>query len=838
MALGSEAAATRAAADTGPAGASAPPSAQAPEELIEIQLRGILESTQTSAGAVCLFDQHQELLRLAVEIGLSDEGCRRLRSVRRGGATTWDMPLHSLLNRRVYLIESAAKNRYVPPLVDDVAMVRAVACIPLYDGSTPVGSLILVALAPRSFGERQIRMLEQPARELVGSIVTMRKRVTVAGPVRAGRPSLSAAGTSPAAVPVAGPTQPGVKTAPGAITAPSASIQVAVDRARAELERLRGRLSEAEDTATKERARADEHAQHLRELQSRTSELQAERERLSETLAARTHECEVLQDRVTAAEETLAEARAVEAGVRAELEHVRTASTTAAESEASAAVGALEARIAELESTNQHLRERTAELEAAEHAARAAAERQVADAGVAADTRLAAATQASERAERRAAELTAELDALRGEAAAARAAHEHALDDAERRHASALDELQARGAAAEQAALDAQRRCEALEAELATTRAAAGSQQDHAEALTQERAHWEAERAAAHEREVALAARVEQLQAELDRTRREDSQLRDGFAHLESLIQTGVEDGTAPTNAGTVDLSDASSFEVVELDETNAGGDDGGATGGLDVDALVIEELESSPPTGEAATPAAAATSADGILVIDTETNWAQAAPPGTTIHVAAPDAIARATPPAQILVNLAAPNALGALGTLRANGVSAPCVAFIGVAGQPRALLVGRLELSARPIDPDALLSGLAGRFARGTRVVTAGADVDGLISLRQALARLGVSVSMAWDAKQAGDLLAMVHPDVAIIDLELPPKDGCALVARMALVQPSPLTVVIPKPGDSASAFATAVVHPELSRMTLPAKELLTRAIALMTAAPAARR
>jgi hypothetical protein len=81
MALGSDAAASRADADTGPAGGSAPPSAaQAPEELIEIQLRGILETTQTSAGAVCLFDQHQELLRLAVEIGLSDEGCRRLRA--------------------------------------------------------------------------------------------------------------------------------------------------------------------------------------------------------------------------------------------------------------------------------------------------------------------------------------------------------------------------------------------------------------------------------------------------------------------------------------------------------------------------------------------------------------------------------------------------------------------------------------------------------------------------------------------------------------------------------------------------------------------------------------
>src|SRR5262249_35104176 len=138
--------------------------------------------------------------------------------------------------------------------------------------STPVGSLILVALAPRSFGERQIRMLEQPARELVGSIVAMRKRVTGAAPVRAARPSLAAAGLTPSGGQAAGPTAPGIKTAPGAITGAStgttASIQAAVDRARAELERLRGRLAEAEEAAGKERERADEHAQHLRELQS------------------------------------------------------------------------------------------------------------------------------------------------------------------------------------------------------------------------------------------------------------------------------------------------------------------------------------------------------------------------------------------------------------------------------------------------------------------------------------------------------------------------------------------------------------------------------------------
>src|SRR6185369_7476128 len=249
----------------------------------------------------------------AVEIGLSDEGCRRLRSVRRGAATTWDMPLHSLLNKRVYLIESAAKNRYVPPLVDDVANVRAVACVPLYDGSTPVGSLILIAMAPRSFGERQIRLLEQPVRDLVVHIGAMRKRVSVAVPARSGR-SLSATATGGQnAVPTAGPTQPGPKIAPGASPAAppssSSSIQAAVDRARNELDRLRGRLAEADEATATERKRAEA-------LEQAQQALRAE-------LVAAT-------ERATALDTALEESRRSETSLRADLDQALSAAAAQA----------------------------------------------------------------------------------------------------------------------------------------------------------------------------------------------------------------------------------------------------------------------------------------------------------------------------------------------------------------------------------------------------------------------------------------------------------------------------------------------------------------------------
>src|SRR6185436_4104050 len=109
-----------------------------------------------------------------------------------------------------------------------------------------------------------------------------------------------------------------------------------------------------------------------------------------------------------------------------------------------------------------------------------------------------------------------------------------------------------------------ERRCEVAEGELAVIRTAAGSHSEQLDALAHERAQLEAELAhgrtqleATRERETALAQRVAELEAELDRTRTEDLQLRDGFAHLESLIQTGADASDASAATGVLDLDGA-----------------------------------------------------------------------------------------------------------------------------------------------------------------------------------------------------------------------------------------------------------------------------------------
>jgi hypothetical protein len=73
-----------------------------PEDALEPALRLVLDAGGALAGAVCLFDPEAALLRLVAEVGLSEEGCRRLRMLRRR-ADCWQRPLDSLCEGRTLI---------------------------------------------------------------------------------------------------------------------------------------------------------------------------------------------------------------------------------------------------------------------------------------------------------------------------------------------------------------------------------------------------------------------------------------------------------------------------------------------------------------------------------------------------------------------------------------------------------------------------------------------------------------------------------------------------------------------------------------------------------------
>jgi hypothetical protein len=483
--------------------------AAAPVDALEPALRAIIEATGAAAGALCLYDQRRDLLRLAAEVGLSDDGCHRLRTVRRGDINSWDMPLHGLLNRRAYLIEKASQNRYVPPLVEDLARVRTVACLPLLAGTTPVGSIVLVTVMPRVFTERDIRGLEQALRALAKMIEALRRReAAVSSSTRAPVAPPTVRADLPRAPrserPARGPDEPTgadaehVRSLAAALEAAqrdqarlAAALQTAeAERARlaelvrgeapaidhAEVERLRARLAEAEAGAA--------HEQRARE------ELEAA---LQRGMTAGQHDLRGALEAARRAEAANVTIVAENAGLVAELERLRAGMPV---DEARAAerrdADRLRARLAESEAGAAHEQRAREQLEAALERSTTESQRALRDALEAARTANAAKIVL----EAEKARLEAEIEKLR---AGASADERHAADRAE------VDRLRAQLAESEAGAAHAHRAREELEA--AVQRGASASQLEVRRALDAAR---QAEAA-----RVALTAQNERLMAEL-----------------------------------------------------------------------------------------------------------------------------------------------------------------------------------------------------------------------------------------------------------------------------------------------------------------------------------
>jgi hypothetical protein len=189
-----------------------------------------------------------------------------------------------------------------------------------------------------------------------------------------------------------------------------------------------------------------------------------------------------------------------------------------------------------------------------------------------------------------------------------------------------------------------------------------------------------------------------------------------------------------------------------------------------------------------------------------------------------------------RLIVNLTAPGALHALARLRASGSTLRFWACLAL-GDARVLPLGMVEPIVLPVTADALADALAGYATKGTRVVTLGRDVEAFAGFRQSITRNGLSASMAWDAKQATDLIGMVRPEVAIVDLESL-REGCTLVTTMAGADPLPHLLLLLGPKDPAQGFAQALRDPAHKSRALPLDRLAAHLAKVEARSPAARR
>ena len=855
--------------------------ALAPEDALEPAIRAVVEASGAGAGALCLFDPRYGVLRLAAEAGLSDEGCRRLRNVRRGDPSSWDMPLHGVLNKRAYLIESAAKNRYVPHLVEHFASVRTVICVPVYAGPMPLGTVVLIAMGSRSFTEGDIRALERPLRELGKLVEAVRRRVA---PVLEAFPSLLGVPQDYSGV-VEERDHLRVEMASRFAEHASLVSELSArsqenDRLRVTIERLTEERAQLQTTLEQGRGSTE----RVEDLSEALAAAERERARLASALEAAALERGEAVRREGALDSGRAEAQRIARETTAELEAARKAVAAAkmdaaAEiDELTADVERLRAYVVELEASaerertlarerqreHEHLSSELRTVTAREQQLRtelqgtverldsgttdgvrdALAQARAADesrAAVLAEVELARTALAEQRIASEA--LEAENARMRGELArlgasdATRRSDEHRLE-------AALGEAQARAHAAEARLAELERHATTLResgdrtvadsreraAELAAVSAHLESIAAERDRLREACATIESERDALTSELAASAAKVTRVEETLMREVGERERLAEALGVAQAAL--GAVEGGRSERAPV-------GPEPQRLERPAPGGTPARPTAesGRPRDTMRVLTVA---PTGSRARPR------DGegkrIAVLDVDPIWESAAIAGYEVVVVSPEedtagALAELGP-ARVVVNLAAPGALEAVAALRGTGSESKVWGCVGIAGTDRAIPIGIVEVAARPLDCDAILEILKAHTSRGTRVVTAGADVDTLMSLRQAMARLGMSVSMAWDAKQATDLLTVVRPEVVVIDLDLPRQAGYGILARLSLANPIPCAVIVPGKEDATDAFAAAMAQPGMGDLCVPRDRLLADAIGRQEAFAADRR
>ena len=158
--------------------------------------------------------------------------------------------------------------------------------------------------------------------------------------------------------------------------------------------------------------------------------------------------------------------------------------------------------------------------------------------------------------------------------------------------------------------------------------------------------------------------------------------------------------------------------------------------------------------------------------------------------------------------------------------GVGVPLWGAIIAPGGERGLSLGPIEVVTRPIDPDLVRSQCATIAPKNARMLAVGSDSGTFIALRQGLMKAGMSVSIAWDLKQATELLEIVRPHMVVLDLALPSRGAAALVADLARLETPPVLVLLPGKPEQVATFSAALA-PLVPTEGAPSQQSLLRTV-----------
>lgn len=126
----------------------------------------VLEAIHLHHGALLRYDPASQGLDMLAEAGLAQQAVDAIRRIRRGASGVWDMPLHAVLQRRVYIIDRPKENPFVPTLLQgsDQGVLTNAALIPLFCAGSVTGALLLVGSGKRAIRETDVVALREAAK--------------------------------------------------------------------------------------------------------------------------------------------------------------------------------------------------------------------------------------------------------------------------------------------------------------------------------------------------------------------------------------------------------------------------------------------------------------------------------------------------------------------------------------------------------------------------------------------------------------------------------------------------------------------------------------------------
>jgi CheY-like chemotaxis protein len=119
------------------------------------------------------------------------------------------------------------------------------------------------------------------------------------------------------------------------------------------------------------------------------------------------------------------------------------------------------------------------------------------------------------------------------------------------------------------------------------------------------------------------------------------------------------------------------------------------------------------------------------------------------------------------------------------------------------RGFIVGLVDFFPLPFDPDSCTARLLQVTGSLQRLLAVSDDVEAMSGLREVLSRFRCSTSMAFDGRQALDLIPMVKPDVVLVDLALPKGDALRVIGRLRCdpkMPKPPVALLWGKPVDAS--------------------------------------